>query len=167
MLPIGATSNEALRRELKRWALETTQTRHTALLLKLRFLLFPKLIANNAAPYRPTLAQMRQRVLLGRVARATNLRTAETWKEWRVGAGGPSNRETSQGPAPSLRQKGSPEHQGARMEEKPLTERGPSSNTPNRLHAAEVLYCVLMIFNEKRSGGALGAEEGISVLSCF
>ena len=91
LLPIGTTSNEALRREINVWFRETQKLLQATLKLKLRILRLAKNLSHNAALYRPTTRQMPQAEVVARVSSRALFSNGE-WREWCVELACPNGR---------------------------------------------------------------------------
>ena len=81
LLPIGATSDEALHAEMKRWFNAIYDMHKPTLILELRVFQLSKLLSHNSALYRPTIVRIRQNLVLARVAGSHNIFDEESWKE--------------------------------------------------------------------------------------
>ena len=79
--PAGTTSNEALHAEIKKWFSQTQQIHQSTLALKLRILLFAKMLPHHASLQFPTLSQMTSNLLLSRVVNAP-VWSAAVWQTW-------------------------------------------------------------------------------------
>ena len=80
-MPVGTTSNEALRAELNNWFRQIQSLHKATLSLKLRIILLSKLVAHNAALYAPTARQMPSTHVLARKL-GQPLFTAKQWRVW-------------------------------------------------------------------------------------
>ena len=81
LLPTGTTSNESLHAEINNWFRQTQSLHKSTLSLKLKILVFSKLIAHNTSLYSPGARQMSSSHVLARRI-GTGLWTMDDWKGW-------------------------------------------------------------------------------------
>lgn len=81
LLPTGTASNESLHAEINGWFRQTHNLHQLTLKLKLRILQLSKLMSHNSAMYRPTLRQVRPKIVLAR-SMCKPMWTNTAWTNW-------------------------------------------------------------------------------------